>query len=155
MSQLGKIFRKIQQTPVIWAWRLAIYLAPKKTHHGIVLCDVSSNQSIYGERFAADVIYAVNKVAESSPKLFGRIQRFISCIGRAGIQNDFEYFPTAKLLLIRVDYGQKGLLRRELIMTELIQAATLAYLHRRDGGGVTDNTRVDRILAKQRMRIFG
>jgi hypothetical protein len=120
-----------------------------------VVCDVSSNQSTYGEKFTADVERALDKIAGSSPKLFRRIQRLIRYIARAGIQNDFEYFESAKLLLLRVDYEHGGLMRRELIGLEIVQAATLAYLRERNVYPATGNARVDRILAKQRMRIAG
>jgi hypothetical protein len=150
MRWLSHTVRQIRQAPVLLIFQFLVRMAPKTVHRGIVICDVSGDQSIYGERFATDVTTALDRLSEKTPKLFCRVQHFVKWIARAGIDNQFDYYAGRKLLLLHIDYRQQGLMRREAIMTYMVQVATLAYLRTRDPSVVDQDSRVQRILSKQR-----
>jgi hypothetical protein len=155
MIWLSRTVRHIRQAPVLLIFRFLIRMAPKTVHRGIVICDVSGDQSVYGEKFAADVITALDRLSEKTPKLFSRVQHFVKWIARAGIDNQFDYYARRKLVLLHIDYRQNGLMRRDAIMTYVVQVATLAYLRTRDPSVVDQDSRVQRILSKQRAFLEG
>jgi hypothetical protein len=125
---LDKVLRRLHELPVLCAWRLAIWLAPKSYHSNIVICDVTSTQSKYRDCFAADVKSALDDLAVASPEVLRRIQQYIRYIARAEITNRFDYFVRPRLLLLGLEYedgnGDPGI----SIKRDIIEAASLAHL---------------------------
>jgi hypothetical protein len=155
MARLRQALQRLVQAPVLISWYFLIWLAPKTKYKGFIVCDVSGDQSVYGGKFAVDVSSALDRLSEKSPKLFGRVQHFVQRIVRAGIQNQFEYYARSQMLLLSIDYGRQGLMRREAVMTYIAQVATLAYLRERAPSLVEQDGRVQRILSKQRAFLEG
>jgi hypothetical protein len=129
----SKILRRLHELPVIWAWRLAIFLAPKSYHSNIVVCDVTSTQSKYRDCFAADVKSALDDLAVTSPEVLRRAQQYIGYIARAEIVNQFDYFVRPRLLLLGVDYEHRDSDLRTSIRRDIAEAARLAHLRFQQG----------------------
>lgn len=125
---LDKVLRRLHELPVLCAWRLAIWLAPKSYHSNIVICDVTSTQSKYRDCFAADVKSALDDLAVTSPEVLRRTQQYIRYIARAGITNRFDYFVRPRLLLLGVDYENVDGDLRTSIKRDIVEAASLAHL---------------------------
>jgi hypothetical protein len=121
-----KVLRGLHQLPVILAWRIAIFIAAKSSHRKIVVCDVTSTESKYRDRFAVDVKSILDDLALTSPELLQRLQKHVRYIARAGIINRFDYFVRPRLLLLHVDYENERSDLRSLIKRDLVEAATLA-----------------------------
>jgi hypothetical protein len=122
----GNLLRRVQQLSVILTWKLAILFARKTYHLNIVICDVTTTESRYSERLAADVKSILDDLALTSPEVLQRIQQHVRCIARAEISNRFEYFVHPKLLLLYVDYRHERGDLRASIRCDIVEAATLA-----------------------------
>ena len=122
----SNLLRRLHRLPVILGWKLAILLARKTYHLNIVICDVTSTQSKYRDRLAADIRSILDDLTLTSPELLLRIQQHVRYIARAEISNRFDYFVSPRLLLLDVDYrNERGDLRTS-IKRDLVEAATLA-----------------------------
>jgi hypothetical protein len=124
----NKILRRLHELPVLCAWRLAIFLAPKSYHSNIVVCDVTSTQSKYRDCFAADVKAALDDLAVTSPEVLRRAQHYIRYIARAEIINEFDYFIRPRLLLLGVEYEHGDSDLRTSIKRDIAEAARLAHV---------------------------
>ena len=71
----------------------------------IVICDVTSTQSQYRDRFAADVKSILDDLALTFPELLQRIQKHVRYIARTEISNRFDYFvrPDCCLCTLTID----------------------------------------------------
>jgi hypothetical protein len=92
----------------------------------IVICDVTSTQSQYRDRFAADVKSILDDLALTFPELLQRIQQHVRYIARAEISNRFDYFVRPRLLPLHVDYRHDRSDLRTAIKRDIVEAATLA-----------------------------
>ena len=122
----GNLLRWLHQLPVVLAWKFLILLARKSYHLNIVICDVTSTQSKFCDRFAADVKTILDDLAHTSPELLQRIQQHVRYIARAEISNRFEYCVRPRLLLLDVDYRHERGDLRTSIKRDIVEAATLA-----------------------------
>lgn len=104
-------------------WRLAIFLAQKTFHGGVLICDVTSSQSINGRTFVRDVITAFDQLELSSPGVFRTLHNAVQRVARADINNDFEYYCEPGLLLMRIDYQTIARPRTSEIVERLTQFA--------------------------------
>ena len=130
---MRNLLRRLHQLPVILAWRLAILLARKTDHLNIVICDVTSTESKYRDRVAADVKSILDDLALTSPELLQRIQQHVRYIARAEISNRFEYCVRPRLLLLYVDYEHRDSDLRTSIKRDIAEAARLAHLRFQQG----------------------
>jgi len=124
----NKILRRLHELPVVLAWKFLILLARKSYHLNIVICDVTSTQSKFCDRFAADVKAILDDLAHTSPELLQRIQQHVRYIARAEISNRFEYCVRPRLLLLYVDYEHRDSDLRTSIKRDIAEAARLAHL---------------------------
>jgi hypothetical protein len=124
----NKILRRLRQLPVIFAWRMAILFASRSSHWNIVVCDITSTQSRYRRRFAADVRSVLDDLAVTSPRLLEQTQQYVHNIARAQINNRVEYFSSSRLLLLSVAYENGDVNQRSSIRRDIVEAATLAHL---------------------------
>src|SRR6266536_463533 len=122
----GNLLRRLHQLPVVLAWKFLILLARKSYHLNIVICDVTSTQSKFCDRFAADVKAILDDLALTSPVLLQRIQQHVRYIARAEISNRFDYFERSSLLLLDVDSRHERGDLRTSIKRDIVEAATLA-----------------------------
>jgi hypothetical protein len=122
----SNLLRRLQQLPVILAWKFAILFARKTYHLNIVICDVTSTESKCRDRLAADVKSILDDLALTSPELLQRIQQHVRYIARAQIPNRFDYFAHPRLLLLHVDYPHRRGDLRTSIKRDIIEGATLA-----------------------------
>ena len=129
----SKVLRRLRQLPVICAWRTGILLASKSLYWDIVVCDVTSTQSKYRDRFTADVKSVLDHLALTSPELLHRAQQYVRYIARAEIGNRFEYFSRPRLLLLCVDYQQSNVNAQESIRRDVMDAVTLAHVRSERG----------------------
>lgn len=120
---LDRILRRIKQVPSLIGWRVAISLAKKTFHKGILICDITSSQSTHAPTFVKDVTAALDQLALSFPDAFRISHNAIRGIARAEINNNFEYFSGPKLLLLRIDYQKIGLTQTSEIVDRLTQLA--------------------------------
>lgn len=110
------MLRIFKQIPTLLVWGFVIALARKTKRNGMVLCDVTSNQSKNGPRFVVGVASVLEELDQT---LVDRARERIRFIARAEIAGDFEYYSIAKLLLLRINYdltrnGQRHALRSTL-----------------------------------------
>ena len=124
----NKILRRLHELPVLCAWRLAIFFAPKSYYSNIVVYDVTSTQSKYRDCFAADVKSALDDLAVTSPEVLRRAQQYIGYIARAEIVNRFDYFVRPRLLLLGVDYEHRDSDLRTSMKRDIAEAVTRAHL---------------------------
>jgi hypothetical protein len=111
----SNLLRRLQQLPVILAWKFAILFARKTYRLNIVICDVTSAESKCRDRLAADVKSILDDLALTSSELLQRIQQNVRYIARAEISNRFDYLAHPKFLLLHVGYPhQRGDLRTSI-----------------------------------------
>ena len=138
----SKILRRLQQLPVILAWRLAIFFAVKSFHRNIVICDVTSTESRYRDCFAADVKFVLDDLALTCPHVLQRMLQHIHYIARADVSTRYEYFSSPRLLLLYVDYQHGDVDVRSSLKRDILEVATLAHLRSERDGGLRQNARV-------------
>jgi hypothetical protein len=97
-----------------------------KDWENIVICDVTSTQSQYRDRFAADVKSILDDLALTSAELLQRTQQPVRYIARTEISNRFDYFVRPRLLPLHVDYRHDRGDLRTAIKRDIIEAGTLA-----------------------------
>lgn len=101
---LNPLLRRLRSIPSLWGWRLLISIARKASHAGIVVCDVTSTQSKYATAFQRDSGKALARLRTHSQESFQIVHETVDQIVRAEIKTTVQYYSSAKLLLMRVDY---------------------------------------------------
>lgn len=101
-------------------------LARKTYHLNIIICDVTSTESKYRDRLAADVMSILEDLVLTSPELLHRLQQQVHYIARTEVSNRFDYFVRPRLLLLNVDYRHERGDLQPSIKRDIVEAATLA-----------------------------
>jgi len=149
VKKIGNLWWNVRQFPIVVSWFFLIGLAHKRKKGSFTICDISPEESSSRKIFIQMVVDALENLKKTSEKLHIRSQYFVRYIAHANIPNEFQYYSSVRLLLIRMKSEQDYTQACQEVAENLAEAATLGYLRDKSIDMLKNKERVVNLLNKQ------